>query len=86
MGQYGRRPCHFIARPASEAFRLVMPEWFEVGVELGDVGVGKELRIRSAEDASCVGGEVQSSDLLPGLSSCRGVCGERCLDGVGEGR
>ena len=48
--------------------------------------VGEELRVRPAEDASCVGGEVQGSDLLPILSSHRGVCRERCLDGVGEGR
>jgi hypothetical protein len=53
---------------------------------LGDVGVGEELLVRSSEDASCVWGEVHGSDLLPGLSSCRGICRERCLDGVDEGR
>ena len=69
MGQYGRCPCHFVARSSGETFRLVIPEWCEVGVELSDVGVGEELRVRPAEDASCVWGEVQGSDLLPGLSS-----------------
>ena len=85
VGQYGHRPRHFVARPAGEAFSLGIPEWCEVRVELCDVGIGEELCVCPAEDASCVWGEVRGSDLLSDLSSGRGICWERRLDGVGEG-
>ena len=43
------------------------------------------MRVRPAEDASCVWSEVQGGDMLPGLSSSCGVGWKRGLDGVGEG-
>ena len=53
-----------------------------VGVELGDVWVHQKLLVSAAEDAPCVGCDVDEGDLLPGLSFACGDGDEACFDGV----
>ena len=43
VGHQGYCQGHFVDGPACEAFRLVVPQRCEVGVELGDVLIGEEL-------------------------------------------
>ena len=53
-----------------------------VGVELGDVWVRQELPVGAAEDAPCVGCDVNEGDPLPKFSSACGGGDEACFDGV----
>ena len=75
-------PCDLLAGSPNEAFCLVEAEGGRVGVELGDVLIRQELPIGAAEDAPCVGCDVDKGDLLPSLSSVCCDGDEAYFDGV----